>query len=108
MNQTNIKILSLSTALLLCLGSLALAARPDGKGKPPKGNQPVDATVSFYMGDIISNGLLLAELINNGDFDTLDGQLAGGETIAVAGDAGAALVFWCLIKPYPRRLALRV
>lgn len=90
MNHTDSKILSLSTALLLCIATLTLAAPPDGKGKPPKGNQPVDATASF-SGEILSNMALQGELIDNGGFDTLDGQLAGGETITVAGDAGDAL-----------------
>ncbi len=90
MNHTDNKILSLSTALLLCMATLTLAAPPDGKGKPPKGNQPVAATALFSEG-ISSNMALQGELIDNGGFDTLHGQLAGGETITVMGDAGEAL-----------------
>ena len=90
------RTLSMSTILLLCFGSLALAAPPGGKGKPPKGNQPVDATAYFIGADIVSLGIidgrLLGELINNGNFDTLIGQLVMGETITVGGDAGAGLV----------------
>ncbi len=74
------RTLSMSTILLLCFGSLALAAPPGGKGKPPKGNQPVDATAYFIGADIVSLGIidgrLLGELINNGNFDTLIGQLS--------------------------------
>ena len=92
MNHTDKKILSLSTALLLCFGALALAAPPPGKGKPPKGNQPVDATASFVSGDITSNMALQGEFIDNGGFDTLAGQLVTGETITVGGDAGQGLV----------------
>ena len=95
MIHTDKTILSLSTALLLCFGALSLAAAPDGKGKPPKGNQPVDATAHLIGADIVSDssngGRLLGEFINNGDFDTLEGQLATGETITVIGDAGGAL-----------------
>jgi len=72
------------------MATLTLAAPPDGKGKPPKGNQPVAATASF-SGGISSNTALQGELIDNGGFDTLHGQLAVGETITVMGDAGEAL-----------------
>ncbi|MCZ6716759.1 MAG: hypothetical protein O6946_06815 [Gammaproteobacteria bacterium] len=100
MVHTDTKILSLAAALLLCFGTYALAAPPAGKGKPPKGNQPVDATAVFN-GDIMSIGLsdgrLQGELINNGDFDTMEGQLAGGETITVTGDAGGALEYLAAI-----------
>jgi len=90
MIDTAKKILSLSTALLLFFGALALAAPPAGKGKPPKGNQPLPATAAF-SGEIMSNMVLQGEFVDNGDFDTLEGQLAMGETITVAGDAGGAL-----------------
>lgn len=96
MIHTDTKILSLAAALLLCFGTYALAAPPEGKGKPPKGNQPVDATAAF-TGDIISMGLedgsgrLQGELVNNGGFDTMNGQLVMGETITIGGDAGAGL-----------------
>jgi len=77
MNHTDSKILSLSTALLLCMATLTLAAPPDGKGKPPKGNQPVAATARFFEGipseGISSNMALQGELIDNGVFDTLHG-----------------------------------
>lgn len=78
------------TALLLCFGTLALAGPPEGKGGG-KGNKPVDATASFTMGDIKSSGELQGELIDNGGFDTLEGQLAGAEFISVGGDAGHGL-----------------
>lgn len=100
MIHTDTKILSLAAALLLCFGTYALAAPPEGKGKPSKGNQPVDATAEF-SGDIISSGLsdgrLQGQLIDNGGFDTLGGQLAGGETITVTGDAGGALEYLAAI-----------
>lgn len=100
MIHTDTKILSLAAALLLCFGTYALAAPPEGKGKPPKGNQPVDATAAF-TGDILSMGLsggrLQGELIDNGGFDTLEGQLAIGETITVGGDAGEGLAALNLI-----------
>ena len=92
MNHTDSKFLSLSTALLLCIATLTLAAPPDGKGKPPKGNQPVAAT-AIFLGEISSiPSALQGELIDNGGFDTLHGQLAVGETITVTGDAGEALM----------------
>ncbi len=97
MIHTDKKILSLATALLLCFGTLALAAPPEGKGggKGGTGNQPIDATADFnFAGEIIeimSNVALQGEFIDNGDFDTLAGQLAMGETITVGGDAGEAL-----------------
>lgn len=94
MIHTDTKILSLAAALLLCFGTYALAAPPEGKGKPSKGNQPVDATAVF-SGDIISSGLvdgrLPGEFIDNGDFDTLKGQLVIGEFITIRGDAGEGL-----------------
>lgn len=90
MIHTDTKILSLAAALLLCFGTYALAAPPEGKGKPPKGNQPVDATAEF-SGDIMSNVALQGEFIDNGGFDTLNGQLVIGETITVGGDAAAGL-----------------
>lgn len=98
MIHTDTKILSLAAALLLCFGTYALAAPPEGKGKPPKGNQAVAATAEF-TGDIMSSGLwdgwlLQGELIDNGDFDTMEGQLTDGEAITVTGDAGGAL--WSL------------
>ena len=95
MMYTDKKILSLSAVLLLCFGTLSLSAPPDGKGKPGGGNQPLDATARFYLGDIISNGLedgkLQGELVTGVDFDVLEGQLLSGETISVGGDAGEAL-----------------
>lgn len=94
MIHTDTKILSLAAALLLCFGTYALAAPPEGKGKPPKGNQPVDATAAF-SGDIMSSGFLdghlQGELVDNGGFDTLNGQLVMGETITIGGDAGEGL-----------------
>ena len=82
-------ILSLSAALLLCFGALALAAPPDGKGGG-KGNKPIDAFACFG-GEILSNMTLQGEFIDNGGFDTLEGQLAVGEIITVGGDAGDGL-----------------
>lgn len=88
MIHTDKKILSLSMALLLCFGALALAAPPPGKGGG-KGNKEIDATASF-AGDITSS-TLQGVFVNNGDFDTLAGQLSGSEFITVIGDAGGAL-----------------
>ena len=88
MIHTDKKILSLSMALLLCFGTLALAAPPAGKGGG-KGNKEIDATASF-AGEITSS-TLQGVFVDNGDFDTLAGQLAGSEFITVIGDAGGAL-----------------
>ncbi|MCH9027153.1 MAG: hypothetical protein IIA05_08580 [Proteobacteria bacterium] len=102
MIHTDTKILSLAAALLLCFGTYALAAPPEGKGKPPKGNQPVDATAEF-SGDIMSSGLvdgrLQGELVDNGGFDTMKGQLLSGEEITIGGDAGGALQYFAGIPP---------
>lgn len=97
MIHTDTKILSLAAALLLCFGTYALAAPPEGKGggKGGKGNQPIAATANFTdlpnLIEIMSNTALQGEFIDNGDFDTLTGQLAIGETITIGGDAGAGL-----------------
>ena len=102
MIHTDTKILSLAAALLLCFGTYALAAPPEGKGKPSKGNQPVDATAEF-SGDIMSSGLvdgrLQGELVDNGGFDTMKGQLLSGEEITIGGDAGGALQYFAGIPP---------
>lgn len=90
MIHTDKKILSLSTALLLCFTTLALAAPPPGKGGG-KGNQSIDGFACFD-GEIMSNTLLQGAFIDNGNFDTLAGQLATGDTITVSGDAGDGLV----------------
>ena len=105
MIHTDTKILSLAAALLLCFGTYALAAPPEGKGggKGGKGNQPIAATADFTAPDVLtlveimSNVPLQGEFIDNGGFDTLGGQLAGGETITVTGDAGGALVYLAAI-----------
>ena len=100
MIHTDTKILSLAAALLLCFGTYALAAPPEGKGggKGGKGNQPIAATALFFPvhGEIVeiqSNLPLQGEFIDNGDFDTVAGQLDPDavEILTVSGDAGEAL-----------------
>jgi len=103
MIHTDTKILSLAAALLLCFGTYALAAPPEGKGggKGGEGNQPIAATANFTDQDnlieIMSNTALQGEFIDHGDFDTLGGQLTDGETITVTGDAGGALEYLAAI-----------
>lgn len=89
MIHTNKTLLTFFTALLLCFVTLVLAA-PGGKGKPPKGNQSVAVTASF-TGDIMSSAAFPGELINSGDFDTLEGQIPESGYIIVGGDAGSGL-----------------
>ena len=82
-------ILGLSTALLLLSSTISIAAPPPGKGGG-KGNKPVDAYACF-QGEIMSNLVLSGDLTDSGVLETLVGQLAGGETITIGGDATEAL-----------------
>ena len=105
MIHTDTKILSLAAALLLCFGTYALAAPPEGKGggKGGKGNQPIAAKANFTdlnnLIEIMSNTALQGEFIDHGDFDTLKGQLLSGEEITIGGDAGGALQYFAGIPP---------
>lgn len=76
-----------SIVLLACCLGVAAA-----KGKPGAGNQPIPGTAEFTAGwDITSNGQLVGGWVDHGTFETISGELAGGETLTISGEPGLFL-----------------